>query len=68
MFDPGSGIRDQRWKNSDPRSGINIPDPQYWLYIHNLCLGSGGQAEHTAPQQREHSTQIRSEGIGCSQW
>ncbi len=29
-------------------------------YIHDLCLGSGGQAKHTAPQQREHSTQIRS--------
>jgi hypothetical protein len=53
-------IRDPSWKNSDPGSGINIPDPQYWLYINNLCLGSGGQAEHTAPQQREHSTQIRS--------
>jgi hypothetical protein len=25
----GSGIRDG--KNSDPRSGINIPNPQHWF-------------------------------------
>ncbi len=31
--DPRSGIlltRDPGWKNSDPGSGINIPDPQQW--------------------------------------
>ncbi len=30
----GSGIRDpgsRRGKNQDPGSGINIPDPHYWL-------------------------------------
>jgi hypothetical protein len=30
----GSGIfftLDPGWKNSDPGSGINIPDPQHWL-------------------------------------
>jgi hypothetical protein len=30
--DPGScqpWIRDPGWKNSDPESGINIPDPQH---------------------------------------
>ncbi len=36
--DPGSDaflpwIRDQGWKNSDPRSGINIPDPQHCLHL-----------------------------------
>ncbi len=32
--DTGSGIlltRDPGRKNSDPESGINIPDPQHWL-------------------------------------
>jgi hypothetical protein len=28
LFDPGFGVRDG--KNSDPRSGINIPDSQHW--------------------------------------
>jgi hypothetical protein len=33
LFDPGSGIRDG--KNTDPGSGINIPDPQHcWLEYH----------------------------------
>ena len=27
-LDPGSAITDG--KNSDPESGINIPDPQHW--------------------------------------
>jgi hypothetical protein len=33
--DPGPGIfltLDPGWKNSDPGSGINIPDPQHCLY------------------------------------
>ena len=29
LLDPGSGIRDLGWKNSDPESG-NMPDPQHW--------------------------------------
>ncbi len=32
--DPGSGIffdPDPGWKNSDPRSGINIRDSQHWF-------------------------------------
>ncbi len=37
VSDPGSSgslwIRDPGWKNSDPGSGINIPDPQPKLYI-----------------------------------
>ncbi len=35
--DPGSGIRDPgsgMGKNQDPGSGINIPDPQHWDYLH----------------------------------
>ncbi len=28
-------IRDPGWKNSDPGSGINIPDPQHCLF--DLC-------------------------------
>ncbi len=28
-FDPESGVRDK--KNSDPKSGINIPDPHRWM-------------------------------------
>jgi hypothetical protein len=38
--DPGSGIflaLDPRWKNSDPGSGINIPDPQHWFWYGLLC-------------------------------
>ncbi len=31
LFYPGSGIRDG--KNSDQRSGINIPDPQHCFQI-----------------------------------
>ncbi len=31
LFDPGSGIQDG--KNSYPRSEINIPDPQHWVYL-----------------------------------
>jgi hypothetical protein len=35
--DPGSGMetvrfRDPGLKNSDPGSGINIPDPQHWFW------------------------------------
>jgi hypothetical protein len=30
-FDPGSGIRDQVWKNSDLGSGINIPYLQHCI-------------------------------------
>ncbi len=29
FLDPGSGMG----KNQDPGSGINIPDPQHWLYV-----------------------------------
>ncbi len=37
-LDPGSGIvltwiRDPDWKNSDPGSGINIPDAQHCIYL-----------------------------------
>jgi hypothetical protein len=32
LFDPGS----LGWRNSDPGSGINIPDPQHWLVVHLL--------------------------------
>ncbi len=34
-LDPGSGIfltLDPGWKDSDPGSGINIPDPQHCYY------------------------------------
>jgi len=30
-LDSGSLTRDPGWKNSDPGSGINIPDPQHCL-------------------------------------
>jgi hypothetical protein len=43
ILDPRSEIRDGGWgmgdggwgmgKNQDLRSGINIPDPQHWLYV-----------------------------------
>jgi hypothetical protein len=35
-LDLGSG--DPKWKNSDPGSGINIPDPQHF---HNHEFGDG---------------------------
>jgi hypothetical protein len=35
FLDPGSDIRIGLGKNQDPGSGINIPDPQHCLRIHN---------------------------------
>ncbi len=35
IWDPGSGIQDPgsgMVKNPDPGSGINIPDPQHWIF------------------------------------
>ncbi len=45
-LDPGSGIfltwiRDPGWKNSNPGSGIKIPDPQHWFFG-ILCNKSDG--------------------------
>jgi hypothetical protein len=37
----GSGIRDE--KKSDPGSGINIPDPQHWIYPVHLILAHIGE-------------------------
>jgi hypothetical protein len=34
LFEAGSGIWDG--KNSDSRSGINIPDPQHWNQKHTI--------------------------------
>jgi hypothetical protein len=34
--DPGSEIfetLDPGWKNSNPGSGINIPDPTHWFFV-----------------------------------
>jgi hypothetical protein len=35
LCDPGSGIGDPGWKNLDPGSGINIPDPQHCSHLYS---------------------------------
>jgi hypothetical protein len=36
--DPGSGMFDPGWKNSGPKSGLNIPDPQHWVSCSSLKI------------------------------
>jgi hypothetical protein len=31
-------IQDPGWKNSDPGSGLNIPDPQHWVSCSSLKI------------------------------
>ncbi len=35
LFDPETGIRDTGWKNSNPGSAINIPDPQHCTHSYH---------------------------------
>ena len=36
-------IRDPGWRQSDPGSGINIPDPQHWIHPVPLMLANIGE-------------------------
>ncbi len=47
-------IRDRDGNNSDPGSGINIPDSQHWFFVYqcssNQCCGSGSGINIPDPQ------------------
>ncbi len=54
--DPGSGM----WKNPDPGSGINIPDPQHWMVHWGSCESQwcSGQCGSGAVGQRCSETVV----------
>ncbi len=67
LFDPGSGIPDPGWKNSDLGSGINIPDPQQKLYcqvknwILQQCFGSGSGDWFGSPGPGQEDMKLENE-------
>jgi hypothetical protein len=63
--DPGSVAffnRDPRRKNSDPGSGINIPDPQHWDENYPSCYSVRLRQSCNSPGSKHPPTQLNLRG------